>query len=100
MYAVDDRINQWLTQCGQCRTVAETSIKLIRLSNIVTKIQLNEFTCFLPLNIKKIVKESEKKRESPDGKISSNGSSCVDGKKQKQNRTIVRNENVKTEWKL
>ena len=83
LYAVDDRINQWLTQCGQYNTVEETSLELICLSNIIIKIQLNEFTCFLPPNIKKIVKESARKRDSPDGKITTNTANEAREKKQK-----------------
>ena len=54
LYSVNDRVNQWLTQCSQQDSVMDTSLELVEFSNIITKLQLNKFSCFLPPNIKKI----------------------------------------------
>ena len=99
LYLVDNRVNQWLTQCSQNETVVETSLELVNLSNIITKLQLNEFVCYLPPNIKEILKDDSKKRESSDGKSYSSGT-AKNGKKVKQENVMIRNEATNQEWNL
>lgn len=100
LYSVDDRVNQWLTQCSQRDSVDETSIELVQFTQIILKIQLNEFSCFLPPNIKKIVKDTNKKRDSTDSNISGGSSLTSSSKKTKQESVMVRNENVEEAWRL
>ena len=99
LYSVDDRVNQWLIQCSQSDNVEETSMELVQFSNLIVKLQLNEFSCFLPVNIKKIIKDKSKKRDSPEVK-GPNSESNKNGKKAKQENVMVRNENVDQDWKL
>ena len=102
LYAIDDKINQWLMQCSQVQNVEETSVHLMKLQKIITKLQVNELICCLPPNIKRIARESAKKRELADGKEStgSSGSGGSNVKKQKQTNNMVRNEQPKADWKL
>ncbi len=100
LYSVDDRVNQWLLQCSQSDNVEETSMELVQFSSLIVKLQLNEFSCFLPPNIKKIIKDESKKRDSPDVKSSTSGLHNKNGKKAKQENVMIRNENIDQEWKL
>jgi len=99
LYSVDDRIDQWLLQCGQCQTIDETSLELVYFINIISKIQLNKFSCFLPPNIRRIIKDETKKRDSPDAKLP-NTEANKNGKKMKQENIMVMNEDINPEWKL
>ena len=69
------------------------------MSCIIRKLQGNKFSYFLPPNIKKSIKDSIKKRESRNEKISSEIGSN-NGKKQKQNNNMRRNENLENNYKL
>ena len=87
LYSVDDRVNQWLTQCCREESIQSTSLDLVSFSDIITKLQLNKFVCLLPPSIRKIIKdtngsESTKKR---DLGTDSNKSS----KKTKQGGTMI-----------
>ena len=96
LYSVDDRVNQWLTQCAVEQAVNTTCLELVGFSNIITKIRLNEFQCYLPPSIKKIIKEDpSKKREADD----SNNTKAAP-KRNKQEATMIRNEDIVQEWKL
>ena len=96
LYAVNDRVNQWLFQCCQEESVRETTLGLVRFSDLIIKLQLNEFICHLPVNIRMIAKDnsSPKKRETTQENQKAT-------KKQKQEiLSMVRNENIKEEWRL
>ena len=58
-------------QCRQQEKVEEKILEFIWLSHIIAKLQGNKFSCFLPPNIKKSIKDSTKNRESRNAKISS-----------------------------
>ena len=66
LYAVDYRVNQWLLQCCRELSVKETTLELVSFADIIVKLQLNNFNCFLPMNIQRIIKDetSQKKREA------------------------------------
>ena len=96
LYAVDDRVNQCLSQCCQEEFVRATTLELVSFSDLIIKLQLNEFICHLPVNIRRIAKDesSSKKRET-------NQENLKTTKKQKQEIvSMIRNENVKEDWKL
>ena len=96
LYAVDHRVNQWLSQCCRESSVQETTLDLVSFASIILKIQLNDFNCFLPMNIRRIAKEetSQKKRDNTQEGLKTK-------KKSKQEIvSMVRNENINEEWKL
>ena len=96
LHAVDDRVNQWLFQCCQEESVRETTLELVRFSDLIIKLQLNEFICHLPVNIRRIAKD-----ESSPKKRKTNQENQKTTKNQKQEIvSMVRNENVKEEWRL
>ena len=93
---VDDRINQWLLQCCREQMVQETTLELVNFSDIIIKLQLHNFNCFLPFNIKKVIKEGSllKKRDTDSDNQKSN-------KKAKQdNATMVKNKNMNKDWRF
>ena len=95
LYSIDDRVNQWLCQCCRENSVADTSLELVSFKDITMKLQLNDFACFLPPNIRKIIKDTvPKKRDTDTTEIERNG---------KQNKTtlnMVKNEEIENIWKL
>ena len=96
LYSVDDRVNQWLSQCCREDTVENTTLELVSFSNIIYKLQLNEFVCNLPANIRRIVKDTNpsKKRDSDIGVPNKQT------KKTKQEAVMIRNEDAEDSWKL
>ena len=96
LYSVDDRINQWLTQCGVENTVNKTCLELVHFSNIITKIRLNKFQCHLPPSIKRAIKDPSKKRDSEDP----NTNTKTTSKWNKQEATMIRNNDIVQDWKL
>ena len=96
LYSVDDRVNQWLTQCGIEDNVSATSLDLVEFKSIMAKVRLNDFQCYLPPSIKKIIKDPTKKRDSDN----SNQPTKNNAKRNKHEANIVRNDDSNKEWKL
>ena len=91
-FTLDDRLNQWLSQCSRVEDVSETSVELIQFSSIFLDIQLNRFHCDLPPSIARIVK-----RKSDDSPIPNS-----DNKKKSKKGKVeqVRNNNIDNAWKI
>ena len=86
-----------MTQCAVEKTVNMTCTELVQFRNIITKIRLNEFQCYLPPSIRKIIKDPSKKRESEDASTSNPKTTP---KRPKQEATMICNEDMVSEWKL
>ena len=96
LYAVDDRVNQWLSQCCREQSVSETSLGLVNFTNIIEKLQMNDFNCYLPINLRQIIKE-----ETSPTKRSTTQENNKNKKRTKQdNVSTIKNENIKEEWRL
>ena len=63
IYAVDDRIYQWLRQCSSAEAVTDTDLDLVDFTTLFKDILLSRFDIKLPPNIAK-VKNSESNTES------------------------------------
>ena len=70
--AIDERIYLWLKQCRSKESVTDTDIALVEFSTLLSDVQLNRFSYFLPPSItrldtgdvanKKLKKRKEKDR--------------------------------------
>jgi hypothetical protein len=88
IFAVDDRIYQWLRQCSIADTVTDTALELTDFNTIFKDILLSRFDVFLPPNIAKV-----KKGKGTD--------EATDPSKPKPIAPVmVRNPNTNKEWKL
>ena len=87
IYAVDDRIYQWLRQCSTAEAVTDTDLDLIDFQTLFKDILLSRFDINLPPNITKIT----------------NTNKDIEDEKPKKVRTapdMVRNESQTREWKV
>lgn len=87
IYAIDDRIYQWLKQCSTADAVTDTDLELVDFSSLFRDILLSRFDIKLPPNISKV---KNPKQDDKDSTI----------KKPKANPVMVRNGSIVREWKL
>ena len=94
-YMIDDRLNQWFSQCCRANEVNETNIQLVDFSSIFFDIQLSKFHCNLPPSISKVTNKTLRSSnpnlsdQDPDNK-----------KKRKKQAERVKNLNPVCSWKL
>ena len=86
IYAVDDRIYQWLCQCSSAEAVTDTDLELVDFSTLFKDIMLNRFDISLPPNIG-LLKSSQDTADTPP-------------KKARAAPVMIRNNNQIREWKL
>ena len=88
IYAIDDRVYQWLRQCSTAEAVTDTDLELIDFSILFKDILLSRFDLILPPNIAKVSKDDPTTETSL----------------KKKNKTappvMVRNTNQVRDWKL
>ena len=87
IYAIDDRIYQWLKQCSTADAVTDTDLDLIDFTTLFRDILLSRFDIRLPPNISKV---KNNKPDDEDGKL----------KKTRTNPVMTRNNTSVREWKL
>jgi hypothetical protein len=88
IYAIDDRIYQWLRQCSTADAVTDTALELTEFNSIFKDILLSRFDIFLPPNITKLKKNNNKEEEK-------------EPKRPKPVAAVmVRNPNQNKDWKL
>jgi hypothetical protein len=87
IYAIDDRIYQWLRQCSTADAVTDTDLELVEFNSLFKDILLSRFDIRLPPNINKIKKTQH---DEEDGQ----------NKKTKITAVMVRNGAINKEWKL
>ena len=88
IYAVDDRIYQWLRQCSTADAVTDTALELIDFDTLFKDILLSRFDISLPPNIAKIPNRNN--NETTEDKP----------KKTKTTPAMVKNDNPVQEWKV
>ena len=54
LFAIDDRINKWLEQCGRVDMIVETDIELMDLGQLFRDVLLNRFNYGLPPSIRNL----------------------------------------------
>ena len=86
IYAVDDRIYQWLRQCSSAEAVTDTDLELVDFATLFKDIMLSRFDISLPPNIGSI----KSGQDTPD----------TPPKKARAAPVMVRNDNQVREWKL
>jgi hypothetical protein len=86
IYAVDDRIYQWLRQCSAADAVTDTDLELVDFGSLFKDILLSRFDITLPPNISKV-----KNIEKP---------SDAENKKLRASPVMVRNHKQINEWKV
>lgn len=86
IYAVDDRIYQWLRQCSSVDAVTDTDLDLVNFTTLFKDILLSRFDITLPPNIGTI-KTGRTNDDAPP-------------KKTRAAPVMVRNDNQIREWKL
>ena len=89
IFAIDDRIYQWLRQCSNADAVTDTDLELIDFKVLFTDILLSRFDISLPPNIAKVTTENKKKNTE----ISPGGARPTAA-------VMVRNDHPVREWKL
>lgn len=95
-YMIDDRLNQWLSQCCRANEVGETNIQLVDFSSIFFDLQLSKFHCTLPPSISRITPKTPKdSNPAPFNQDSENSK-----KRKKQQAERVKNTNPICSWKL
>ena len=88
IYAVDDRIYQWLRQCSTADAVTDTALELTDFNTIFKDILLSRFDIFLPPNITKVKSNNRKDDENA-------------AKKPKPIAAVmIRNPNQNRDWKV
>jgi hypothetical protein len=87
IYAIDDRIYQWLRQCSTAEAVTDTDLELVEFNSLFKDILLSRFDIRLPPNINKVTSTLT-------------GDNDEKNKKTKVTSVMVRNSAVKKEWKL
>jgi hypothetical protein len=93
IYAIDDRIYQWLRQCSIAETVTDTSLELTEFNTIFKDVLLSRFDISLPPNIVKIKQKTRLNNSISD--------EDMDAKRPKATPAVmIRNPNIKKEWKL
>ena len=86
IYAVDDRIYQWLRQCSSAEAVTDTDLELVDFTILFKDILLSRFDISLPPNISSVKASKDDEDTSP--------------KKPRAAPVMVRNDNQIREWKL
>ena len=96
IFAVDDRLNQWLHQCCRVEFVTETSLNLIDFSSIISDLQLCQFNYILPPNIAKV------KSDQKEDKVNLDKEKDLEreAKKRKVQSSQVKNQKMVQDWKL
>ena len=89
--AIDDRIYQQLKQCSSKEVVTDTDLSLIEFSSLLSDVQCNRFTYFLPPSVASV--EETKKTETDQGEERVT-------KKKKENVAYIKNEELVSTWKL
>ena len=88
IYAIDDRIYQWLRQCSTVDAVTDTDLELVAFGNLFKDIILSRFDITLPPNIgnvKNPIKDT---------------SEAVPPKRPRAAPVVIRNDNPTREWKV
>ena len=62
--SIHNRINKWLTECGQAQKVEDTSIELLDFNLIILDLKLSHFFCDLPESIKVIEDKTNNNTDS------------------------------------
>ena len=87
IYAVDDRIYQWLRQCSTADAVTDTDLELIDFKVLFKDILLSRFDITLPPNIAKVKNTPSTPDKNPRNPRPSPA-------------VMVRNDNLVREWKV
>ena len=90
--AIDDRIHQWLKQCSIRSSVTDTDLTLIEFSSLLSDIQFNRFTYFLPPSIAEVQQDTSSDNKKDQDEPNS--------KKKKEAAKIEKNLQQVADWKL
>ena len=93
IYAVDDRIYQWLRQCSTADTVTDTALELTDFNTIFKDILLSRFDILLPPNIVEVKKKSRIHEDRINDDTAAKRPKAIAA-------VMVRNPNQKSDWKL
>ena len=94
-YTIDDRLNQWLSQCCRADEVSETNLHLVDFASIFFDLQLNKFHCNLPPSITKL-----QNKHPRNSQLSYLDTELESKKKKKKQAERVKNTNPVSDWKI